>query len=149
MDEYEIPGPSPLFIAHHEAGHAVAALALGVRIVSASIAAEGRSCGRVITAPTPSELQALGRGDDAAVIAFAGPTSSDCRHSGREPANFFGGGSTDDLLHARALGIDHAGNQARAQQIVDEHGAAIDRIVGALLERGTLSGDEVERLFRG
>jgi hypothetical protein len=57
--------------AWHEAGHAVAALAVGARFTSASIRAGGRSSGRVHSI--------AGGGDDAFVIAAAGQVAEGLR----------------------------------------------------------------------
>jgi hypothetical protein len=130
--------------ATHEAGHCVIARALGVKVECATL----------------REVTTLHRRGDAesfrerAVVALAGPAAEE-RYGGYSDAQMAGlwrnewRGDFDNVLrYLDAAGGDlFAPHKCAAERLVRKHWAAIERVAAALIERGELSGAEIDRLI--
>jgi hypothetical protein len=131
-------------IATHEAGHAVAAAVLGIRI----------------TAATASGVHTLHRRGDPdahrreAIIAMAGPMAEHhhARMTGEDAARAWVTAWSGDLRNCLRH-LDAAGGgpvapvRAEAERLVRIYSVAIETVADALLARGRLSGDEIDRLL--
>jgi hypothetical protein len=134
--------------AHHEAGHAVIALAFCVPVRRASIRAGRASNGRVVTHGHPEPADVL------LFITLAGPFA----HRRFAPRSnwltsdfaivekmIFGKGSCGTTAAKRkhaVYAVDHA------EQIVDYFWADIKVAAKALLKHETLTGDEISAAIR-
>jgi hypothetical protein len=139
-----------LATAKHEAGHAIVAHARGVPVFSIELHAEGAS----IYHETPEIL--LDAGQDAtrvsltfALIAAAGEAAvPEGKMSGADNENlrralWLGGWPEENFYAFRGALVE------QAAEIIGEHQDALDRVAGALVERGMLSGREVTALIGG
>ncbi len=151
-------------VAFHEAGHAVVAESLGVRVAKATIIPGPGFAGRV------RHEHALDR-EASILIAFAG-AHAEARLRGRRPrlalrpgaAGWAGGdvaryGAGYDIRHAHRwahgpLGRDREERRAylrwlwqRARLLVADRWDEIEAVAAALLKRGTLSGAAVRRVL--
>jgi hypothetical protein len=133
--------------AHHEAGHAVVALAFGVPVRRASIKSRGSSYGRVIVPDLPNVCNRV-----QLFILFAGPFA----HKRFAPTSDW---LTDDLVIAQKMIFGTSGTEATkekrlahvvdyAEQIVDYLWADIKVVAKALLKYETLTGDEIAAAIR-
>lgn len=146
--------------AHHEAGHAVAAEAVGHSVVLLTLDAYGvHGAGYAfcrIALPTPNGSETLRR---LVIYSLAGPATDyllgysrgTWQHSARNP----GGHLTDDRRVARELAgtLTPPDNDSErlwrlTLRLVRLKRAAIERIASELLRRETLSGDDVRELIR-
>jgi hypothetical protein len=127
----------------HEAAHAVAYLATGLKIAEVWVdGTEGRC--------------RCQRGPDNAIGCLAGVAAEwRLQYPGRLP-----NGQTllrylesDDIAHAvRCVGVADGDLLEQvciaARRLIDEHWAAVVRIAAALLQDGRLSGEQVEQIWR-
>ncbi len=138
----------PSHTAYHEAGHAVAAWALGLRTVYATILSTVDMEGHVRGERTD-------RSDLVGVVAFAGPAAQRRSH----PRSNIGHSSSMDrdtvtlaaadlfsALHHRTSYIRRADRDAR--WLVERHWLAVDAVARELAARGALSGFAIEGLIR-
>jgi hypothetical protein len=146
--------------AHHEAGHVVVALALGLPVTSVSIEALGSSLGR-FSMPVPDEdwgplePEDVGYFESQIVVLFAGPFAerrhghSRCWRS--HGCNDFS--SAADLLdHLDCLPGSRRARvsslQQRADLLVERRWPAICHMAHMLLEVNRLEGAELLEVFR-
>lgn len=130
-------------IAVHEAGHAVAYLIVGERVIGAYLHPDGRGgVNFVARQPQPAAVWA-GPSALRHMLALSGPVSDtdlvDVAATG-------GVGANSDAVQLRAMagqGIDITAARDAADTLVADHWDAIDRVAGALLDRGRLAGAEV------
>ncbi len=137
--------------AHHEAGHAVAAMVRNVQVKYATIAPSGDSVGYIrLLGRVPTQVGAM---HNRGLIALAGEAAQR-RFSPRSVRRHHGG---SDREAVRRFALDASGSakvaqclvdlwQAQADDLVQTRWAAIQRIAAALLERQTLDGAELRRL---
>src|SRR5262245_28181695 len=139
--------------AYHEAGHAVAALALDRPVVRVSIRPDRDNrgvCafGKAVFRPTEDWLER------EVLISLAG-LAAEARHTGAYDTEAAG----RDLYYARKLALQRAGNErqaerlerrllAKAEHLLDRAGnwAAVERIARALLAAGEMSGRQARHL---
>lgn len=153
--------------AYHEAGHAVAAVHVGLRFIEVTIRPGSDSYGKVVFPSvgamdwsrwaTPTELVAI-EGNEGVpletpmawlearfLVSWAGPIAEE-RFTGEWDAE----GASEDmeaLATFLPLGPDpfpDAREAARA--VVDTRWTEIEAVAAGLLERGRLSGDEVRAI---
>ena len=140
--------------AYHEAGHAVAALALDRPVMRVSIRPGGDflgTCafGKSVFRPSEDWLER------EALISLAG-LAAEARHTGAYDVASAG----RDLHYARKLAIQRAGNErqaerlerrllAKAEHLLDQgaNWAAVEAIAQALLEAGEISGRQARHLY--
>jgi len=149
-------------IAHHEAGHAVATVKSGMKVVQVGISAVADARGNFgkVEHINPYFEQALEDGDERLnrlgywelVIALAGP-AAERRYDQRRtmPASdrveiehilsAAGGSEGDKKKFFRAVKRD-------TKNLVNEEWPVIKRVAAGLLERKRLSGDELVGLMR-
>ena len=148
--------------AHHEAGHAVAAMHYGRRFRHVTIKQDADFLGHVLyekamrlnydEALSPKRERAL---LDTATIALAGPAAAGAHRGTRSGFDFRGGtadrehatdavlaisGSTDELKHWIAIA------RLRARGIVETQRELVSLVAAALLDRETLTWEEVSGL---
>ena len=151
--------------AHHEAGHAVAASMLALRVQRASIEPAEDYLGIVshprwpkhltdalqFGRPTLSQIARL----EAHVIVLLAGGIAERQYRGRSNRV----GAADDLHKAVDIVMALSGNakessayltllHCRAESLVQVHWGAIEAVAQALLSTKTLTGAEVERLIR-
>jgi hypothetical protein len=151
-----------IVVAYHEAGHAVVAWRLGRRPSGVSIGATKRSRGRVTLCIRPLESDSPRnwcRNEEAMVIALAGPLAqrrhaprSDWRQRKHRTLRGPDRGTDFDLVN-ELLCRQHDGLtvrtaydkyvRARTQELVDANWPAIERVAQALLERESLTRQEL------
>lgn len=133
--------PSAESIAYHEAGHAIVALACGftVRSVSITPAAELRILS--------SSWRPLTR--EAAMVALAGNIAQ-----ARACPGTRGGEGVDQQIAYKAARFVHwspprllARLHVRTRRLLDQRWHYVELIAAALLERGRLTGEEIDALF--
>ena len=144
--------------AYHEAGHAVAAWKLGYRPIIVSIAAASKSVGEVRhESPFPgnslefdgSDLARL-RVERAIIIRLAGPIAQ----KRYRPTSWrrWQGGADYAVAADLALRVYGSGKIAsaflkwldlRAQQLIEDHRSAVERLATALMKRGMMNQEEV------
>src|SRR5262245_5781087 len=140
--------------AYHEAGHAVAALALDRPVVKVSIRADRDrlgicAFGKSVFRPSEDWLER------EVLIALAG-MAAEARHTG----TYDRGGAGRDLLYARKLAVQRAGNErqaerlerrllAKAENLLDRgaNWRAVERIAAELLRAGEMSGRQARHLY--
>ncbi|WP_438006419.1 hypothetical protein WME89_48875 [Sorangium sp. So ce321] len=131
----------PLFVAHHEAGHAVAARALGIEILSASHA--GNRHGLVQCADISADGEE-GR-YQTALLHLAGPAAQCVAlgHDWRMAIRVSGG--IDLPAAIAAVGDDDVASVFRplAIRLIEERRVALDALAAGLQEMRTLTGEEV------
>ncbi|HEY3802253.1 MAG TPA: hypothetical protein VGL61_06575 [Kofleriaceae bacterium] len=134
------------YVAYHEAGHAVVALAVGERI--GRVWVDGRiGSARVLATDHPSQLAA----DFARAIALlAGPLAqARCQHVSVVLAMVMSSGPGGDCAKLRALVPDLGAQESverSAIAVVRHEWRAISRVAEALLKRGSLTAAEVRGL---
>jgi hypothetical protein len=150
--------------AYHEAGHAVVAHRLGYRVEGASIVEKEGSKGR-IKLPNPMHRKdpKLARHriwvEHAAIIALAGPLTqkrhnphSHWRSAGVGYGKFMTKGTDFQIVSQLIDRVHGEGKvaqifwrylEAQAEELIDINWPKIEHVAQALLEHGTLSGDEV------
>ncbi|MBX7105357.1 MAG: hypothetical protein K1X57_14835 [Gemmataceae bacterium] len=139
--------------AFHEAGHAVAALALGRPVQRVSILPTRVELGwcefrKGVFRPTEDWLER------EMLIALAG-LAAEARHTGE----YHWDGAHHDLRYARKLAIERAGERkaerlerrmlSKAENLLadDDHWRAVETIAKELLERGEISGRAAKHHF--
>jgi ATP-dependent Zn protease len=142
--------PSRVATAWHEAGHAAAAVVLGLGVERSTIIPEGDCLGHVIV-PVANDPD-LAYYVDRAVMSWCGPLAEQ-RHFGGGVDEL--GGEDRDQIRAygelAALGLYEADTftqwtRARAMNLLAAHFPAVAAVALALLERDTLSCAEVRQL---
>jgi hypothetical protein len=153
---------SDKMIAHHEAAHAIAALALGVKLKHATIIPKNNSCGHVIIrriwSHPPLRLM---------VVACAGPLAEEKYRAlnGIEPNSYHGGSDVDVIRDSlKRIYIDNPGAVpddalnftdvealkiagCRAKELVDLYWAQIVSVADMLVRRKKLNEGELQRLL--
>jgi hypothetical protein len=139
--------------AYHEAGHAVAALALGRPVQRVSIRPDhdylGRCAfGKGVFRPSEDWLER------EILIALAG-VAAEARHTGHYPVE----AAAHDLRYVRRLAVQRSGPRqaerlerrllAKAEHLLVQggHWRAVEFIAAELLRRGALSGRAARHLF--
>jgi hypothetical protein len=129
----------------HEAGHATIARHLNTRVITVTP-----------TIVRTEYRRGPGVARIAAIIAMAGPMA-EYRHAGMTSEDAARAWTTiwrTDLRHCIER-LDAAGGgpvtpvRGEAERLVRRHWASIERVADALLERGRLSGAEVDALLGG
>lgn len=157
-------GPAVALVAHHEAGHACIAEALGIRVTTASIVRVPGQHRGIVKYGAAEEVESI-------VISFAGVLAA-ARSAGRPVRWSRGGrgrrsaavqdyGGSDDLAKAATTAeLDLVWNDAaerraylrwlwqRARVLVERHWPMIEAVAAALVERRTLTGEEVRGVRR-
>ena len=152
--ERAAPTPEDVATAYHEAGHAVAALALDRPVVKVSILADRDRAGICFfgkAAFRPSEDWL----EREVLIALAG-LAAEARQTGEYNRD----AAARDLRYARQLSVQRAGNDRQAERLerrllskaehLLERGSywsAVERIAAALLRAGEISGRQARHLF--
>jgi hypothetical protein len=129
--------------AYHEAGHAVAARQIGVSIVAVSLDETHTRHRLRDSAPR-----------QRATVSYAGPIAEAeyCRLTSDECATLWQDAWHGDRANIEKLGLTDAERgkaRARAQWLVATHWRKIDALATALVERGEMTGDEVNELLVG
>ena len=140
--------------AYHEAGHAVAALALDRPVVKVSIQPDRDRLGicffgKAVFRPSQDWLER------EVLIALAG-MAAEARHTGQ----YDHAAASRDLRYAHELALQRAGNDRQAERLQrrllskvehlleqESHWAAVVRIAAALIEQGEISGRQARHLF--
>lgn len=155
MSEQEAaPSAEDVATAYHEAGHAVAALALDRPVVKVSILADRDragicSFGKAVFRPSEDWLER------EVLISLAG-MAAEAKRTGHYDRLAAG----RDLRYARTLSLKRAGNERQAERLErrllakaehllqrEEHWAAVERIAAELLRLGEISGRQARHLF--
>jgi ATP-dependent Zn protease len=140
--------------AYHEAGHAVAALALDRPVMKVSIQPDRERMGicffgKAVFRPSQDWLER------EVLIALAG-MAAEARHTGEYDLEAAG----RDLRYARELSLQRAGNERQAERLErrllskvehlleqEMHWEAVTRIAAALLAQREISGRQARHLF--
>jgi hypothetical protein len=147
-------GPEDVATAYHEAGHAVASLALDRPVMKVSIKPDRDKLGicafgKAVFRPSKDWLER------EVLIALAG-MAAEARKTGEYDRVAAG----RDLVYARGLAIQRAGSERQAERLerrllgkvenlLDDEGlwAAVEMIAAALLEQGEMSGRQARHLY--
>jgi hypothetical protein len=130
--------------AYHEAGHALAARQLGLRLTEVSLDAA--------TTMTPQSHSGRRR---SCAVDYAGPVAEQhfARLTSDECAALWQDAWTGDRRHIEALQLIDAERvkaRERAKWLVATHWRKIDALAKALIEHdGPITGDEMNALLRG
>ncbi|AJC80946.1 hypothetical protein IE4803_CH03790 [Rhizobium etli bv. phaseoli str. IE4803] len=132
-------------IAVHEAGHCVAALLHGIRILQASVDGE-------VTVEPPGDSLEQGRHHGAVAVAYAVVALS-----GQAAAPSTGMSKSDQQLLEHSVFLGSWADpddmcralSALAARFVIDHRAEIEKLAFVLAQRGTMSGTEIEELLEG
>lgn len=147
-------GPTRAVTAYHEAGHAVAAVVLGLDVELATIVSTVEPWGHlrghvVVTVPGRRDLDYYVR---RATMTWCGPLAEH-RHLGAGVEDIGDEDCRQIFAYGdlSALGLGEAGafaqwTRTRAMSVLGGHWPAISAAAAALLERDTLTGDEVRQL---
>lgn len=151
--------------AYHEAGHAVVAVRLGVKVRSVHIIPDGDTAGACLGRPFPEwfspdiELNAKGQDllDREVMVLLAGAKAAK-RFTGR----YNHGGAASDYRAAAKLALYRCSSERTATKYLDWLGSAVDDMLGfafnwravelvaaALLDRRSLSGRALPRIIAG
>jgi ATP-dependent Zn protease len=152
MSEEQVPSEEAT--AYHEAGHAVAALALDRPVVKVSIRADRDrlgicSFGKPVFRPSEDWLER------EVLIALAG-LAAEARHTG----TYDRFGAARDLRYARQLSLQRTGNDrqaerlerrllAKAENLLERpsNWRAVECLAEALLRAGEISGRQARHLY--
>jgi ATP-dependent Zn protease len=152
--EREQPTPEGVATAYHEAGHAVAALALDRPVVKVSIRPDRDRLGicffgKAVFRPSEDWLER------EVLIALAG-LAAEAKRTGEYQREAAG----RDLRYARGLSLQRAGSQrqaerlerrllSKAEHLLDRRAnwRAVERIAEALLQSGEISGRQARHLY--
>lgn len=145
--------------AYHEAGHAIAAWASDLKLKRVSIVPIDDALGHVLHANPLKGIrldidgrpQSRYRAERAIIVCLAGPTAQ----QKYDPASVDPAHASADFETASDLAVRLCGSarsataylawlQVVADDIIETRWAAVERVAGALLERGTLSGSEID-----
>lgn len=142
-------------IAYHETGHAVAMIALGVKVLDVTIdRPDGQlgGCTRHVPGLPPNNGQGI-------VISLAGPVAQLRRCPGSWLPDEYSPLSDDAKANkviayiAKVDGGDakkmRAAAEQKAARLVADHWPEIERVAETLLKRGTLTGDQIMELLPG
>lgn len=138
--------------AHHEAGHAVAAIVRGIPVRHATIVAGEDNAGHVrLLARIPKTMKAM---HIHGMVALAGEAAQR-RFNPRSVRRHQGGSDREAVLGfaLRASGSERQAQclvslwQAQADDLVQLRWAAIQHVAVALLERKTIDGTAVHQLI--
>lgn len=153
MSEYA-PASLEEATAYHEAGHAVAALALERPVMKVSIRPDRDKLGicafgKAVIRPSQDWLER------EILIALAG-MAAEARRTG----TYDRGGAERDLAYVQKLAIQRAGNERQAERLErrllgrvehlleqEGHWAAVEAIAAVLLVSGEMSGRQARHLF--
>ena len=155
-DEHPSPTPDPerIATAYHEAGHAVAALALDRPVTRVSILPRRDflgicAFGKAVFRPSEDWLER------EVLISLAG-MAAEARLTG----NYDQQAAGRDLLYARRLALQRAGNERQAERLQkrmlskvenllgdEENWQAVQRIAAELLLRSEISGRQARHLY--
>jgi hypothetical protein len=146
-------------VAHHEAGHAVAAYVLGVNLHRISIVSDGDAAGQVIHDYGCNMNEAIYEDDGirqwalerSAIVSLAGEAAQ--RQFRAESVEEEHG--SGDRLHAHEM-LDHLVGEEdqelreawytvlvlRAERLIAEHWVRVEWLVGLLLKETTIEGEE-------
>ncbi|MFO0880363.1 MAG: hypothetical protein U0840_23710 [Gemmataceae bacterium] len=150
------PAPAPLdeATAFHEAGHAVAALALERPVMKVSIRPDREKLGicafgKAVIRPSQDWLER------EMLIALAGMAAEANRTGTYDRA-----AAGRDLAYVQKLALQRAGNERQAERLErrmlarvehllgqEPHWAAVEAIAAALLQAGEISGRQARHLF--
>jgi ATP-dependent Zn protease len=143
--------PCDTATAYHEAGHAVAALALGRPVQGVSVLPHREHLGicqfrKGTFRPSEDWLER------EALIALAG-LAAEARHTG----NYAWDMAARDLRYVRGLAVQRAGERqaerlerrllAKTEHLLGHHWGAVERIAAELLQQGSISGRAARHLF--
>lgn len=130
--------------AHHEAGHAVACIVLGIRFDSVFIAG---TRGRID--PRRDDGVFLGWPADfgGAMMSAAGAVA-EARHTRKSLFTLSIGVASDDFASIRADGHDPDAAAIAVKKLLSEHWHAVGAVAAGLIERGILTEAEVVERFR-
>ena len=147
---------SDMATAYHEAGHAVVAVALRMRVGSATIEPAGDYLGRVQTPLTDAQLETIEFGDGRGLIdrhiacLFAGSVA-EARVTGHVNHD----GARQDYDTAFCFAFQFASYQetldrghAKAGDLITEHWAAVAAVAEGLLASRTLSSARLRAIIR-
>lgn len=130
--------------AFHEAGHAIAARQIGVTIITVGLDAVHTKYRLRDSAPR-----------QRCAVSYAGPISEAqyCRLSSDQCRVLWDSDAWHgDRANIEKLGLTDAERgkaRERAQWLVQTHWRKIDALAAALIERGEMTGDEVNEVLRG
>ena len=140
--------------AYHEAGHAVAALALDRPVVKVSIQPDRDRLGicfygKAVFRPSEDWLER------EVLLALAG-MAAEARHTG----TYDRAGAARDLRYAHRLAVQRAGNERQAERLErrllakaehllqrEVNWRAVERIAAALIEQKEISGRQARHLY--
>lgn len=157
--------PDKIRLAHHEAGHAVIATALGFECVRIDLNHSEERHGAVeIREDFPgSSDRNVYRAQEArrmlSVLHLLAGMAATWRYDGRETDIAASGGVADEQNARNLLNVAFQGHElsvdlayrlasVRAQELVKNYWPEIERVAETLISRGSITGDEVRRLFR-
>jgi hypothetical protein len=145
---------SPLAVAHHEAGHCIAALACGHSVESVALFAAGHDAQqRLGVCRSNRGDDAMGR-FEAAVVSLAGPLAEqlfagyadDVRAMMWRSSWAADRAKAENPLRACCRRLDDAA--LTSTRLVTQHWPRITRVAAALASEGELSGAGLDRLWR-
>jgi hypothetical protein len=137
--------------AFHEAGHAVGSRQLGLRVTTLSL------CAAVSMVPLLEDSETMidsGR-KRFATVAYCGPaaeqrhaklTGDECRTLWQDGGPWCG--DRANIERCQLNDVDRAKARARAAWLVQTHWRKIDALAAALIERQTMTGDEMREVLR-
>jgi hypothetical protein len=137
-------------VAYHEAGHAVIDVALGHSPLRATVVVKpGREIVALVESAGSKPQSAL----DGCCALLAG-YFAELRHSGaqgfKDDACNIDFEKVDEILRVVGIVADELTFEvliAETTRLVDENWPAIERLAAKLLERETLSGEEIEAIY--
>jgi ATP-dependent Zn protease len=145
--------PSNEATAHHEAGHAVVALALGRPVHQVSILPDRLRLG--VCEFRKGEFRPSDDWLEREMLISLGGIAAEARHTG----TYAWDGAARDLQHVRQLAVQRAGERraerlerrllAKAEHLLAQEGhwRAVELIAAELLSRGAISGRAARHLF--
>lgn len=143
--------PDRVRVAYHEAGHAVAAVVLGMDVEHATIVPAGDTLGHVIVGDRDENAKDLGYWVDRATMCWAGPLAEQ-RREGTEIEDLSGDDHDSILLFGECASIGSGEvdgfvtwTRARAMSTLNGNWWRVVVVALELLRHNTLSGDEVRR----
>jgi hypothetical protein len=160
MDAFVCAASEPevrLRVSYHEAGHAIAAIALGVPVRCASVYPLGEERGRVVFAQTFKDVDL----EVHLLLTLAGPTA-ELRHAPTASwSELLAGGDMYDVetifgyerlvekWTPDRVSAEIGEFRAKADRLVERYWPWIGRTAEQLAERRYLTGVEIEALRRG
>jgi len=148
LDRLRYHGVNPKHVAYHEAGHAVIGLILGCEVRNATIRPRYSSLGSVDVQPGAAVEATTAQ----IIVDLAGPLAERLV----SPRSFFDlinrGSRTDWLSAWKGVGRNEdviLDLIHETRTLVRHYREAIARVATALLERETLTGEEIARITNG